>query len=320
MYPPDANLLVSLLDIHTPSPSQTGENTSEPLEILEAGTGHGSLTLHLARAVSGGNKLPQSIPRKSQRAFYPRISPGPKKERLDDQPEEQIEKEEREKREQEEWDEYRSQRQAIVHTVESHPQRSANAEKLVRTFRRGIYAGSVDFYVSSVEDWIKAQNERRLSSSSEGETPRPYLSHAILDMPSAEHRIPLITPILKPDGLVAVFVPSITQIGECVKIIKDQNLPLVMESTVELGTGISSGRLWDVRMAVVRSSTKGAEERPKENDEEAAEASAENSAEDTGEKGEDTPPTQRDVMVCRPKVGARVVGGGFVGLWRRMRY
>ncbi|KAJ5987724.1 hypothetical protein N7481_002934 [Penicillium waksmanii] len=46
IYPYDANLIVSLLDLH-PNPPAAGVNKPQ-IEILECGTGHGSLTLHLA--------------------------------------------------------------------------------------------------------------------------------------------------------------------------------------------------------------------------------------------------------------------------------
>ena len=52
IYPRDASLIVSKLDLHPDrDPNQrTPEASSDRLEILEAGTGMGGLTLHLARA------------------------------------------------------------------------------------------------------------------------------------------------------------------------------------------------------------------------------------------------------------------------------
>lgn len=114
-------------------------------------------------------------------------------------------------------------------------------------------------------------------------------------------------------------MPSITQIGECLQIIKDQRLPLVQEKVIELGNGISGGRLWDVRFATKKSgadpaswSASESEGAVSETEEPASEGeSAEVSTPEKSPKGE-------SVLVCRPKVGVRIQGGGFVGVWRRI--
>ena len=46
---------MSLLDIHVEPATSVGPTDSRRLEILEAGTGHGSLTLHLARSIHAAN-------------------------------------------------------------------------------------------------------------------------------------------------------------------------------------------------------------------------------------------------------------------------
>ncbi|KAF3893863.1 tRNA Adenine-N1--methyltransferase [Trichophyton interdigitale] len=318
VYAADASLIVSLLDIHTPPPSGD-EQHGEPLEILEAGTGHGSLTLHLARAINGANTCPPPIPQATQRTI------------LDPQCQAQdtAEVTEEENIKQKDWDSWRAKRNAILHTVEISPKVSAHAEKVVRGFRRGIYTGSVDFYVSSAESWIQHQIESRSSKLPPGEKLKPFLSYALLDMPSAEKRIPEVARVLKTDGVLAIFTPSITQIGDCVQLIKDQHLPLVLTKSVELGMGISGGRLWDVRPAVIRASMKSQDDA-----EEAMDSPADTSVanrqthsakeEDTGIQssqesglgGENHLQSVKHVMVCRPKVGERIVGGGFVGIWR----
>ncbi|EFQ98655.1 tRNA (adenine-N(1)-)-methyltransferase [Nannizzia gypsea CBS 118893] len=320
VYAADASLIVSLLDIHTPPP--TGDEPhDEPLEILEAGTGHGSLTLHIARAINGANTSPPPIPQATQRTILD--SQGHTQDTGEITEEENIK--------QNDWDVWRAKRNAILHTVEISPKVSAHAEKVVRGFRRGIYTGSVDFYVSSAEGWIQHQIESRSSKLPPGEKLKPFLSYAILDMPSAEKRIPEVARVLKTDGVLAVFTPSITQIGDCVQLIKDQNLPFIFTKAVELGMGISGGRLWDVRPAVIRASLKSRD--VAENSSSEAEGSpietslSDNQThsineEDAGmhaspesELGEGNQ-SVKHVMVCRPKVGERIVGGGFVGIWR----
>lgn len=226
---------------------------------------------------------------------------------------------------QQQWDAWRARRSAVIHTVDISPKFSFHAEKIVRGFRRGIYAGNVDFYVGHIENWVTEQKKRRASkgllSVGAGKVD-PFLSCAILDMPSAHMNIPLVAPMLKTNGVLAVFMPSITQIGDCVTLIRQQRLPFVMESVIELGMGLSNGRLWDVRVAFKKSradpsswtESSGSVEPVSQRDEELPEDKNAEAATAPGEaqKASDS------VLICRPKVGMRLVGGGFVGIWRRM--
>ena len=224
----------------------------------------------------------------------------------------------------------------------------------MRGFRRGIYAGNVDFYVGHVENWIAEQTNLRSSapvsaSTTTTTTPvQPFLSYAILDMPSAHLRIPHVTPLLRNNGVLVIFVPSITQIGDCVNIIRRQRLPFMMDRVVELGSGISSGRLWDVRFAEKKSRADpsswssgqigGGSDSSNSLPEEASSVEDVSGNEDSSTQGESDAESQSpssvgasasdhynnvqkddaSVLVCRPKVGIRIVGGGFVGLWRRV--
>ncbi|KAJ5503988.1 tRNA (adenine(58)-N(1))-methyltransferase catalytic subunit GCD14 [Penicillium fimorum] len=320
IYPQDANLIASLLDIHVNTPA-AGE-IQPTLEILESGTGHGSLTLHLARAIHAANTTPSasSIAIPDQ---LPRRPPNEKDtEETGEKPAEQIADPA-----QEEWDAWRAQRNAIIHTVDVSPKFSALAEKNVRGFRRGIYAGNTDFYVGPVENWIAQQKQQRkktgLASLTGGNPVDPFLSHVILDMPSSNLRIPHVTPMLKRDGLLVVFMPSITQIGECLQLIRDQRLPLVQEKVIELGSGISGGRTWDVRFATKKSGADPASWAAPADAEGATpiEADEQPTASDTASEvpsAEESPKGGESVLVCRPKVGVRIQGGGFVAVWRRI--
>ncbi|KAJ6149106.1 hypothetical protein N7471_000305 [Penicillium samsonianum] len=323
IYPQDANLIASLLDIHVNTPA-AGE-IQPTLEILESGTGHGSLTLHLARAIHAANTTPPPRPSRSQINYLEGrvIRPSEKDTgQTEEKPAEPIADPA-----QEEWDAWRAQRNAVIHTVDVSPKFSALAEKNIRGFRRGIYAGNTDFYVGPVENWIAQQKQLRkktgLASLTGGNPVDPFLSHVILDMPSANLRIPHVTPMLKRDGLLVVFMPSITQIGECLQLIRDQRLPLVQEKVIELGSGISGGRTWDVRFATKKSgadpvswATPSDAEvaTPVETDEQ---STASDSASDASIT-EEPPKEGESVLVCRPKVGLRIQGGGFVAVWRRI--
>ena len=143
------------------------------------------------------------------------------------------------------WQEWRRSRRAIVHSVEISPSYSKHAEKkVVAGFRRGLYSPHIDFHIADVDDWIDVQLERR--------NHEPFLSFVFMDMPSSHQHLAKVVNAMKQDALIVVFVPSITQIGDCVREIKANGLPLRMEKVLELGDGLSNGRLWDVRLAFKR--------------------------------------------------------------------
>lgn len=170
------------------------------------------------------------------------------------------------------------------------------------------------------------------------------------------------------DGAKAlIFVPSITQVTECVKMIKgDRDLRLNVDTVVELGEGISNGRTWDVRAVTPRTLARGdaavsTMATPQPGVAEAAGASVADQEQgdveivpdDEGttmatttaseavdnfsasEEPSDTELTTPDpvppisfssqprqphetVMICRPQIGERIVGGGFVAVFSKM--
>lgn len=292
------------------------------------------MTLHLARAIQAANSNPPPLPEKSQIQYPPDRPLRPD----EDAPktlrkEQQSDGDAAEDPTQKQWDVWRASRGAVIHTVDVSPKFSVHAERTVRGFRRGIYTGNVDFYVGHVENWIAEQIKQRANASSastgllsslttrDNTHPDPFLSYAILDMPSAHMRIPHVAQILKRDGFLAVFMPSITQIGECVDIIRQQRLPFVQEKIVELGAGISNGRQWDVRFSVKKSradpSSWTGTSSSTESDEGGLQQDQEESSSSSNVE-EEAPKEEDSVLVCRPKVGTRIVGGGFVGIWRRI--
>ncbi|EPS33655.1 hypothetical protein PDE_08617 [Penicillium oxalicum 114-2] len=320
IYSHDANLIVSLLDLHVNPPAAGDSQPS--LEILESGTGHGSLTLHLARAIHAANSTPPPRPERSQIQYLNGRAHRPGEQ--DTTPTDGTQNAESVDTAQQEWDAWRAERKAVIHTVDVSAKFSALAEKNVKGFRRGIYAGNVDFHVGSVEDWAAEQSKQR---ALEGSAPQPFLSHVILDMPSADLRIPHVAPLLKRGGYMVVFMPSITQIGECVRTIRQHRLPFVQERVVELGLGMTSGRHWDVRLAYKKSAADPSSWAPQaETDGEDTTSTADSTEqiEELDAKPDEVvhPETplkgEEPVMVCRPKVGIRTVGGGFIGLWRRI--
>lgn len=292
------------------------EQPASPLELLDTGTGHGSVTLNLARAIQAANppipEIELEDPDSSSQSSFNEPS---KRDILANGINAQV------------WQEWRASRRAIVHSVEISPVFSAHAErKVVAGFRRGLYSPHIDFHVANVNDWIDRQLEERDHD--------PFLSYVFLDMPSCHRYMGKIATAMKDNALIAVFAPSITQIAECVREVKANGLPLRMEKALELGDGISNGRLWDIRLAFKKAndpidepSSTGMKDGAETESEEAdprSEAVPTSSANEGGRNSSSTAAASPDgdgneapVMVCRPKVGERVIGGGFVGLWRR---
>ena len=272
IYPADARLIVDLLDLH-PDLDSAGQNNEEgdsatatKLEILEAGTGHGSLTLHLSRAIHGFNAR-------------------------------------------------RVERHAILHTIDVSPKFSTHARAVVEGFRRGIYARNVDFHIGDVSEKLLELQQGRQSAQ--------FLSHAFLDLPAAESHLTAVAAALRVDGTLIVFNPSITQINSCATRIKEQRAPLDLEKVVELGVnGGSGGREWDVRFVRPRSTLKTEPEAESE-EENGQESSNDPEGRNDGAPSELRNSLLRDSekwsMVCRPKVGDRITGGGFLGVWKKRR-
>lgn len=271
-----------MLDLN---PSVPGTD-DEKLEIFEAGTGHGALTLHLARAIHAANTAPPPNP-KLPAADIQGEAIGT------DQGDQQLEA----------YTTWLQTRRAIIQTLDNNKEHSQHAQKTIKNYRNGMYYHSIDFHVGTIEEYISS----RLS-----EAPVPFLSHAILDLPNTHSYFELVAKALKPNGSLLIFCPSITQINTCALDARKNGTPLYLEKVVELGAAIGvGGREWDVRPVRPRAFLKARAEAA-----EKVQAAVEDSAEDSAEAVvEDEDGWE---LVCRPKVGQRISGGGFVGLWKKM--
>ena len=298
IYATYASTIVSLLDINVDPPSVDNdpEQHGTTFQILEAGTGHGSLTLQLSRAIAAANHPPSADvkPTPSSKTVY---KAG---EEVDD---------EVGVAESEAMTTWRSQRRAVVHTVDIDPENRKHAEQLIRSYRSGLYWPHVNFYAGNVKEW--------LGSNLETNGRAPFLDVVVLDMPGLERYISTVVEGIKDGGQLLVFAPQITQIATCVQEIVTNNLGLKLEKVVELGDGISTGRLWDVRMA----SLKNARSRlSKFAIEESGKEQGTGHAKDLPGEQDSLEPMVGTIppMVCRPIVGEMTRGGGFVALWKRM--
>ena len=128
------------------------------------------------------------------------------------------------------------------------------------------------------------------------------------------------TQAMREDAKLMVFCPSITQIAECQRLIHVEGVPLVFEKAVELGDGISSGRVWDVRVVTPRKVL--AEKRRAVGEGSDSEGSEESVASDAESLAGSPVANASDELkfVCRPKVGEMTFGGGFLGMWRKSTF
>ncbi|RKF64225.1 tRNA -methyltransferase TrmI [Erysiphe neolycopersici] len=282
IYSQDASLIVSLLDLHPTVPG----TKAEKLEIFEAGTGHGALTLHLARAIHAANTLPPDIPSENEIATQNKSAVKEK------------------------YEAWRAQRRAIIHTLDNQEKHSSHAAANIKGFRNGIYFPHIDFHHGSIEDFLTA----KLAVTHNV----PFLEHAILDLPSPHDYMEIVSSAVKDNGQLLVFVPSITQIIKASMLARDEKLPLALENVLELGGMIGTGgREWDVRPVrprILKRAELAEEESPKVNSDLLKQAGK------TGELnvGDSSMNWKGWEMVCRPKVGVRITNGGFIGIWRKL--
>lgn len=289
-------MIVSLLDLHPSTPGADNGGGQDRIEIFEAGTGHGALTLNLARAIHGSNAAAPPIPDAVRRVASDN-RPAAMNEGLEAKEKKEL------------YDQWRAERRAVIHTLDQSSAYSAHAQRIVGNFRQGMYFPNVDFHVGSIKDYLSD----RLTKSNE-----PFLDHAILDLPDTHKYLEIVAEALKANGSLITWCPSITQINKCVMLVKEENMPFLLEKVIEVGAGLSGGREWDVRMVRPRAFVKAKlEVKPPDLDGEVTDPATE-IQDDVKLSAEPAPQDDGWEMVCRPKVGVKVIGGGFVALWRKM--
>jgi hypothetical protein len=206
-----------------------------------------------------------------------------------------------------EYDHWRQSRRGIVHTLDISPVHSAHAVKTILNFRHGLYFGNVDFHVGALDTFLA----EKLSSHHQ----QQFLDHVVLDLPSSDKYVELVAKALKSDGTLVIFNPSVTQIVDCVREVRQRKIPLVLDRVLEVGYGSGGGaREWDVKLLKQRhpSGTK--------------ESKSNASLDDTRPDGDDLSnlalqaANDNYTIVCRPKIGGRVVAGGFLGIFKRLKY
>lgn len=177
-------------------------------------------------------------------------------------------------------------RGAILHSLDKNEKHMKIGVKNVKHYNHGMYWPDVEFHLieGGPQDWLQtdvARYYRQEIGRAEGN--KPFLSGVFLDMPSPELQLDQLSDALLVDSPIMVFVPSIMQIWDCLSLVKKQGIRLTLVKVYELMTGSGGGgmREWDMRKVSVR---------------------------ETGQDG----------MVVRPKVGVRTVGGGFIGVFKKL--
>ena len=291
------------------------------MEILEAGTGHGALTLYLARAIHAANAYAGSDVLSERRESDDPFSDAREKQLS-------VISNDLEQKPVKDYHGQNDQRQAIVHTVDRIPKHQNDARAMIKGFRQGLYSDNIDFHIGDASEWIDQQiADRRLLSKD-----LCFLSHVLLDMPKADQHIEKAAGALQVNGNLVVFNPSITQIMAIVDIVKTLYLPLQLERILELGSNMTGGKEWDIRAVRPKGLAKATVEdlglrnikrpRKSENEDQAIPAKDANPLLEIGSNDYKHPGDYDSgwEMVCRPKVGDRIAGGGFLGVWKKMKW
>lgn len=248
IYPYDASSMVALADIHMdfPEVDAAGNLVNPPFQYFEAGTGHGSLTLQICKAIHSANA-------------YAKFSGDPAK------------------------------RGAILHSLDCNERHSKTGQRTIAHFHNGMYKSDVEFHIAeSPSEWLENEASEwralwpRENEESGLEEKQAFLSGAFLDMGGFEKHLETVSKNLLLDAPLLIFCPSLTQVMDALKLIDaNPDIRLQFVRTIQLPPGVGGGlKEWDTRKTFIKA---------------------------TGEEG----------WVCRPKVGIRVCGGGFILIFKK---
>ncbi|KAI0461226.1 hypothetical protein LJB42_001243 [Komagataella kurtzmanii] len=256
IYPFNAATIVQLADLNVDYPElerkQNGEYClkDEPLQFLECGTGHGSLTLAIAKAIHSGNCYKNLNGLGSSRLLG-----------------------------------------AVLHSIDKNPNHLATGQKNLKNYQRAMYEDDVQFCLAdSPIHWLQSPSTKEwIKNSSKNNDPvydhsSSFLSGIFLDMPDPEAQFKDLSIHLKVDHALIIFCPSVTQILNAVQTVHhDRSIKLAFSRCIEFEPCTSGGSLreWDVRVSDIRN-------------------------------------TNKEGVVCRPRVGTKISGGGFVGVFKKL--
>ncbi|VVT53677.1 uncharacterized protein SAPINGB_P003694 [Magnusiomyces paraingens] len=253
IYPLDAAAIVSLADIHEdetgacgygrvtgtardletsdeelvqglPAEGKTAVTPIVPIKMrqyLEAGTGHGSLTLAISKAIHAANGDARRLGDLSLR--------GAVLHSID--------------------------RNASHSRTGRHNVRDFRNGMYYGDVEFHVSDSPEQWLAENEGEWRARGIPEEPAQGASAETPGSFLSGAFLDLPSPDTSVTAIAQRLIVDAPLVVFCPSVTQIQDIVEHIRvDESIDLTLANTVELMPGIAGGsmRAWDVRSAVIR--------------------------------------------------------------------
>lgn len=249
IYAFDAQAIVTLADLHIdyPDPPEEEGGKITPLQFLEAGTGHGSLSLAISKALHPANAL-------SHYANDPNLR-GAVLHSVDCNSSHSITGKRTVKG---------FRRGMYLNNIEFH------------------IAESPSNWVESEEgkDWIEreltSKKLKNINKDEDSDESNAFLSGVFLDMPNYHVELLKLAPYVKTGGFIIAFCPSITQITDAIDAIAEENerlskleipssLHLEHERTIQLLDGAGGGlKEWDTRRIVIRATGKiGYSVRPK---------------------------------------------------------
>ncbi|KAJ1651085.1 hypothetical protein IWQ61_008266 [Dispira simplex] len=224
IYHKDASTIVTLLDLAPGS------------RVLEAGTGAGALTMHLARTV--GVQLPPT----TSNSTSPFLTHNPV--------DHQTVKLERD---------IAMFRWGGVDTVETRPDHFQKAQRWVQQFQRGHLLPWIHWYQGSLSEWLNHATTTNISpptsSSPHGSTPtattpvRIY-DGVVLDLPTPWYYLLEIAPLLKHGRFLVCYLPNMSQVLDLLKHINNNpalRCQLATENVLEV-----AWKRWQVKPTVVR--------------------------------------------------------------------
>ncbi|KAG0683697.1 hypothetical protein C6P40_000805 [Pichia californica] len=247
IYSFDAQAIVTLADLHIDYPNSPINDNEKitPLQFLEAGTGHGSLTLAISKALHPANAL----------AYYakdPNLR-GAILHSIDCNQSHSITGKRTLKG---------FRRGMYFNNVEFHVNDSPSS-----------WINSDDG-----KNWLETEliNKKLKNDLSDPDESNAFLSGIFLDMPNYHEEMIKLIPFVKTGGFIIAFCPSITQILDAIDLIATKNellnksnpptsLHLEHERTIQLLDGAGGGlKEWDTRRALIRATGKiGYSVRPK---------------------------------------------------------
>ncbi|KAJ1966739.1 hypothetical protein IWQ62_002278 [Dispira parvispora] len=209
IYHKDASTIVTLLDLAPGS------------RVLEAGTGAGALTMHLARAV--GIQLPNPTP-----TF---LTHNPSDHQTVNQDHDIA-----------------TLRWGQVDTVETRPDHFQKAQRWVQQFQRGHLLPWIRWYQGSLSEWLNHLTKESTATATTSSV--KIYDGVVLDLPTPWYYLLEVAPFLKPGRFLVCYLPNMSQVLDLLKHINNNpalRCQFATENVLEV-----AWKRWQVKPTLVR--------------------------------------------------------------------